>query len=59
MPDNDHYIPQFILRGFASRITRGRHQVFLFRRDQPSKVSEPNIRNVATVSGFYGALTRR
>jgi len=63
MPDNDHHTPQFILRGFASRVTRGQHYVFLFRRDQPGKVSEPNTRNVATVAGFYGAadaaLTRR
>ena len=48
-PTHQHYVPQFILRGFAS----GRNkQIYVF--DKATERSfRTSIRNVASVSGFY------
>src|SRR5207247_1005123 len=46
-----HTIPQFLLKGFASRTQGSRHFAFLFRK--ASEVCEPNIENIGLVNSFY------
>ena len=52
---NQHFIPEFLLRGFAHRVKGRNHYVFLFRRDEPPR--ETNTKNVATSRFFYGSPT--
>jgi hypothetical protein len=48
----EHYLPQFLLRGFA---VQGKKQhVYHFRRGKEPHLT--NVRNVAGERGFYGAV---
>ena len=46
-----HYIPQSLLRGFASRATKDDAYVFCFQKD--GRVFEPNTKNIAAERDFY------
>jgi hypothetical protein len=46
-----HFLPQFLLKGFASRVTRKEHYAFVFRRG--ADVREPNIRDIAKQRRFH------
>jgi hypothetical protein len=50
-----HYIPQFLLKGFASRITKKAHLVFRFAKD--SMPHEVNTINVAVARSFHDGLS--
>jgi hypothetical protein len=50
-----HYIPQFLLKGFASRITKKAHFVFRFAKDD--KPHEVNTINVAVARSFHDGLS--
>src|ERR687898_3636923 len=50
-----HYIPQFLLKGFASRITKQAHLVFRFAKG--SKPHEVNTTNVAVGRSFHDGLS--
>jgi hypothetical protein len=50
-----HYIPQFLLKGFASQITKKSH--FVFRFAKGSKPHEVNTINVAVARSFHDGLS--
>jgi hypothetical protein len=52
-PRQHHYIPQFLLRGFASRSNRSDSYCWLFRPDLNAP-KETNIKNVGQQRDFYG-----
>lgn len=47
-----HFLPQFLLKGFASRSRRDRQYVQVFQKNRTPY--ETNIINVAVVGDFYG-----
>jgi hypothetical protein len=47
-----HYLPRFLLKGFASRLERDEAYTWVFRRDR--KPFEPNIDKIAVQRDFYG-----
>lgn len=50
MPDNEHYVPQFLLKNFGTG-TRN-NQIHVFDKHEGKKF-RTNVRNVASESGFY------
>lgn len=52
MAVNSHFIPQFLLKGFASRVEADATYVYVFRGDTRSY--EANTKNVGTQRNFYG-----
>lgn len=55
MSTNDHTVPQSYLRRFAEE-RRGRgHFIVAVRADAPAEMFETNVRNIASVKGFYWA----
>lgn len=52
MPTKSHFIPQFLLKGFAFRQERGESYVHVFRKGGAQFSS--NTRGVAAPSNFYG-----
>jgi Protein of unknown function (DUF4238) len=48
-PTNQHYVPQLLLRGFA---TPNRKQIYVFDK-QTEKVFRSSVRNLACERGFY------
>ena len=52
MAVNSHFIPQFLLKGFASREEGNETYVYVFRKDARS--FEANTKNVGTQRNFYG-----
>ena len=47
-----HYLPQFLLGGFASRISRNQKYAFVFRKE--NEPAEPNIKDIAKQRYFHG-----
>ena len=47
-----HFLPRFLLKGFASRSRRDHHFIHVFQKDQTPH--ETNITNIAVVGDFYG-----
>ena len=47
-----HTIPQFLLKGFASR--KSRDEVFVWMHRKDGTVIEVNIKNVSVGKDFYG-----
>ena len=50
LPKNQHYVPQFLLRGFVANKTEER--IFVFDKPQ-ERIFCTSIRNVAAETGFY------
>lgn len=48
---NDHYVPQFYLRNFKSRTNS--NESFIYVYGQRETIYETNIRNIASIKGFY------
>jgi uncharacterized protein DUF4238 len=46
-----HHLPRFILRGFGSRVRKGRSYTWVHRKALPAY--EANIVNVGVEAGFY------
>jgi len=46
-----HFLPQFLLKGFTSTVNGNQHFVTVFRKDQ--EPFETNIINVGVEAGFY------
>lgn len=57
MGRNQHTLPQFLLRGFASRVRNKREKPehYIWRFPRVGEPHETNIRNVAAERDFYGA----
>jgi Protein of unknown function (DUF4238) len=51
-PRGHHYIPQFLLKGFASRHRRNQYFSWLFRPG--AKPVEANLKNIAKIRDFHG-----
>ena len=47
-----HYLPRFLLKGFASRLERDEAYTWVFRKNR--NPFEPNIDNIAVQRDFYG-----
>src|SRR5258706_5454065 len=57
MPAIEHYLPQFLLRGFAAKAAKiggEQHHVYQFRRGGTPHLT--NVRNVAGERRFYGTV---
>jgi len=54
-PERHHYIPQFLLKGFASRITKKAHLVYRFARG--AEPHEVNTINLAVARNFHDGLS--
>ncbi len=56
---NDHYLPQLLLRRFASRVERGgkrsHHKYFVWQYKKNEAAQEKNIREVASESEYYSS----
>src|ERR1700745_2960296 len=52
---NEHYLPQFLMRRFASLVKRNEAKTWWFRKD--SKPHETNIRNIAAEKDFHASST--
>lgn len=52
MSIRSHFIPQFLLKGFAFRQERDEYYIHVFRKGRPP--FSPNIKGVAAPGNFYG-----
>lgn len=52
--DRQHYIPQFLLRRFASRVDAKSGATFVFQTRKESAPKEVSVRDAAVASQFYG-----
>lgn len=50
----EHYLPQFLLRGFAARVAADQYHAYQFRLGAGPHLT--NVRNVAGEHGFYGQV---
>ncbi len=54
LPRGQHHLPQFLLKGFASRSNKKEVHTWLFRKDG---FVEANVKGIAKVRDFYGKPT--